>query len=249
MHKTRRIVLVCIPAALLTCAAVLGLLFYFGVLQCNNPSTETYPVRGVDVSSYQGEIDWPVLAAQDIRFAFIKATEGSSAVDPCFTRNLAGALKTDLRIGAYHFFSYDSPGETQADNFIAAVPVWDGMLPPVVDVEFYGDKEKNPPDKAAVQAELTDLLARLEAHYGLKPILYATEKSYALYIDGALDAYDLWIRSVFRSPRLPENRRWTFWQYSNRKRLAGYSGRESYIDMNLFYGSPEQFEQYAGTSA
>lgn len=76
----------------------------------------------MDVSSWQGEIDWPTLAGQGLSFAFIKATEGSGFTDPRFSYNWEQARKTALRVGAYHFFSYDSPGETQADNFIAAVP-------------------------------------------------------------------------------------------------------------------------------
>ncbi len=56
----------------------LFLLFWNGVVLLNNPSTTEYPVRGVDVSSYQGEIDWQVLSSQQISFVFIKATEGST---------------------------------------------------------------------------------------------------------------------------------------------------------------------------
>ena len=59
-------------------------LFYFGIWHFNNPSSTQYPVRGVDVSSYQGNIDWAVLSKQNISFAFIKATEGSSFVDKYF---------------------------------------------------------------------------------------------------------------------------------------------------------------------
>ena len=80
-------------------------------------------------------------------------------------------------MGAYHFFSYDSPGETQADNFIAAVPREPGALPPVVDVEFYGDKAADPPAAADVHPQLDALLRCLEAHYGVRPILYATGKA------------------------------------------------------------------------
>ena len=72
-------------------------------------------------------------------FAFLKATEGSSLQDVRFAQNWANAQAAGVRVGAYHFFSYDSPGETQADNFISAVPVTPGALPPVVDIEFYGD--------------------------------------------------------------------------------------------------------------
>ena len=73
--------------ALILAGVLLASLFWFGVLKFNNPSRQTYPVRGVDVSVYQGDIDWQILADQNIDFAFIKATEGSSFVDPNFSYN------------------------------------------------------------------------------------------------------------------------------------------------------------------
>ena len=203
-----------------------------------------YPVRGVDVSSYQGEIDWKTLSSQNLSFAFIKATEGSSLVDPCFDYNYEQAQKTDLRIGAYHFFSYDSSGEDQAENFISTVSKIDNMLPPVIDLEFYGDKEKNPPEQKAVREQLDRMLKKLEDHYGQKPIIYATEKSYSLYLAGAYEEYDIWIRNVITGPSLSDNRQWTFWQYTNREQLKGYQGKEKYIDMNVFSGTPEEFSAY-----
>ena len=77
---------------------------------------------GVDVSAFQGKIDWHILAGESISFAFIKATEGSGYVDDNFEDNWRKASQTDLKIGAYHFFSYDSSGLTQAENFIQTVP-------------------------------------------------------------------------------------------------------------------------------
>ena len=97
-----------------------------------------YPVRGVDVSNFQGEVDWNTLSAQNISFAYIKATEGSSYKDERFDYNWKNASDCDLRIGAYHFFSFESSGETQAGNFIKTVKAVDDMLPPVIDVEYYG---------------------------------------------------------------------------------------------------------------
>lgn len=229
---------------LLSLIALLAMLLYNGTILLNNPSRYTYPVRGVDVSSYQGEIDWPVLASQDIQFAFIKATEGSSFVDPYFKPNLTAAQQTSLRVGAYHFFSYDSSGKTQAENFIANVPATAAMLPPVVDLEFYGDKEKNLPVKEDVVRELASLLQELEAHYGKRPILYATDKSNRLYLAGEFDEYDLWIRNVVSTPSLAEGQTWTFWQYTNRERLAGYHGKETFIDINVFHGSQAEFDAY-----
>ncbi len=235
-----------ITAALIVVAAIVAVILFFnGIFQLNNPSRQDFPVRGVDVSSYQGDIDWDTLAAQGIQFAFIKATEGSSFVDPQFAANFANAAKTDLRIGAYHFFSYDSSGQTQADNFIANVSKTDS-LPPVIDVEFYGDKEANPPAKADVQASLTALLTRLEEHYDVKPILYATQKSYDLYIAGAFADYDVWIRNVYSTPALSDGRAWTFWQYTDKATLPGTHGEERFIDMNVFAGTAAEFAAYGG---
>lgn len=222
----------------------LGFLFYQGILQFNHPSKELYPIRGVDISSYQGEIDWKILSEQDIQFAFIKATEGSSFEDPFFQQNWKKASDTSLRIGAYHFFSYDSPGISQAKHFIKTVQSKEEMLPPVVDVEFYGDKESNPPKADEVVKELTAYLDLLESHYGTKPIIYATHKSYDLYIMGDFEEYPIWIRDIFQTPKLKDNRQWTFWQFSNRMVLKGYQGKEKYIDMNVFYGSEEEFLNY-----
>ena len=123
----------------------------------------------MDVSSYQGEVDWPVLAEQGVDFAFIKATEGSLLQDRRFAAQLGWSGGGRSAGGSYHFLSYDSPGETQADNFIAAVPVTEGALPPVVDIEFYGEYLDTPPEKERVRAILDPLLERLEAHYGVKP--------------------------------------------------------------------------------
>ncbi|MCL2634163.1 MAG: calcium-translocating P-type ATPase, PMCA-type [Oscillospiraceae bacterium] len=224
--------------------SVLCLLLYNGVIWFNNPSTQKYPVRGVDVSSYQGVIDWEILADNNIDFAFIKATEGSSHVDEKFAYNWEKALSdTDLLIGAYHFFSYDSSGITQAENFIKTVPIVSGTLPPVIDIEFYGDIEKNLPSREHTGEILNDMLIILEEHYGHKPIIYATMKSYNLYIKNEYEEYPIWIRDVIKKPVLPDGREWVFWQYSHRETLNGYDGVERFIDMNVFYGSTYELRE------
>jgi len=220
------------------------LLIWNGFFLLNNPSQQQYPVRGVDVSSYQGNIDWETLSSQGISFVFIKATEGSTFVDPNFDYNYRQAQKTNLRVGAYHFISYDSSGEAQANNFIQNVEKCANMLPPVIDIEFYGDKEKNMPEQSAVRKQLSILVEMLESNYGMIPIIYATKKSYSLYISGAFEDYDIWIRNVLSTPKLTDGRAWTFWQYTNRERLDGYAGKEKYIDLNVFFGTEAEFESY-----
>ena len=80
-------------------AGIMAYLIWNGRILLNNPSKTRYPVRGVDVSHYQGEIDWKVLGRQDIDFAYIKATEGSSHVDEKFSQNWSCLLYTSERCG------------------------------------------------------------------------------------------------------------------------------------------------------
>ena len=228
---------ICIAAtAALLCSALV-----FGILLPNTMRAERYGVKGVDVSSYQGEIDWQTLSEQGICFAFIKATEGSSFTDPYFVRNFTQAQMTQLKVGAYHFFSYDSAGKTQAENFIAAVEPFEGMLPPVIDLEFYGNYYTSPPARADVEPQLKAMLQHLERHYGQRPVIYATERSYRLYLAGDYANYDIWLRDVRGVPRLSDGRAWTFWQCSDRAQLDGYSGKERFIDMNVFFGDAAVF--------
>lgn len=244
MKKKALIVLSILLGSLLTLGVLVAVLLWNGVILLNNPSKDEYPVRGVDVSAYQGEIDWKTLSGQGIDFAFIKSTEGSSFRDRHFGFNWEQAQKTELSVGAYHFFGFDSAGVTQAENFINAVIPFDGMLPPVIDIEFYGDKEKNPPSRADVGVQLKAMLNALEEHYGLKPIIYATKESYELYLDGDYAEYDIWIRDVIGEPSLSDGRQWTFWQYTNRETLDGYKGEEKYIDVNVFNGGLAEFLNY-----
>lgn len=220
---------------------VFAILFWNGIIHFNNPPSGS--VIGVDVSSYQGDIDWEMLSSQDISFAFIKATEGSSFVDPYFEKNWENAANTDLRIGAYHFFSFESSGETQADLFCSTVTPVDNMLPPVIDVEFYGrfESEKDL-NISEVKHELRILVDLISDKYGMKPIIYASDESYEAIVKNDFDDCDLWFRSVYFS--IPNEIEAVFWQFSNRHRLDGYSGEEVYIDMNVFCGRSEDFENY-----
>lgn len=230
--------------AALVASVGLGVAWWAGVLHLNNPSVQQYPVRGVDVSRYQGDIDWPRLAGQGIDFAFIKATEGSSYVDPRFAENLDAAGAAGLRVGAYHFFSFESPGASQADHVIATVPARSGMLPIAIDVEFYGDFWTTPAPVADVRRELDDLVQRLTANYGTRPLIYTTGEAYDRYLSGAFDGEQVWIRDVWREPALADGRAWTFWQYSDRHRLPGYHGQEPFIDLNVYAGSRADWDSY-----
>lgn len=189
---------------------------------------------GVDISSYQADVDMEKLKEQDIRFVYIKASEGSKLQDDKFASNWENALKAGLPSGAYHFFSFDSPGSTQAENFIKAVgDDIKGRLLPVVDVEYYGDKEKNPPDKEDVIRELTVFLNAVEDKYGVKPMIYTGAGIYEKYLSDLAPEYKFWISSLYTPLSWNYHGDWYIWQYLNRGRLEGCSGGEQYIDLNV----------------
>ena len=174
------------------------------------------------------------LKEQNIEFVFIKATEGSTIKDARFADNWENAKAVGLLSGAYHFFSFDSEGRTQAINFIETVgPDLKGRLLPVVDVEYYGDKEQNPPEKEDVVRELRAFLEALEAEYGVKPLIYTSPGIYEKYIKGEFDEYKRWMSSLYTPLSWNYKDDWYIWQYLNRGELRGYSGGERYIDLNV----------------
>lgn len=205
-------------------------------------------VTGVDVCQFQKEIDWQGLASEDIHFAYIKATEGSSHIDPNFEVNWEGACEAMDRVGAYHFLSYDSPGDTQADNFIANIPKNRHMLPPAIDVEFYGKykKEKNYPTQEQVDSVLQVLLDRLEDKYKMKPVIYTNNFIYDTYISGKYDEYPIWISDPNIPEKLSDDRDWTFCQYTFRNKSQYVANGEKYLDMNVFHGGLSKLRKYKG---
>ncbi len=224
--------------------SVLGALM-IGVTSCAScllstavVNKEKYPVFGVDVSNYQGKINWKTLESQGVEFAFIKATEGSSHVDESVEENLKNAAETDIKISCYHFFSFDSAGETQAENFIKNVPAESIDMPPVIDIEYYADKQQNKPTQEETEKILVPLIEKLEEYYGVKPIIYSTLPVYMRYVMKNYSDCPLWIRSVNFEPDLLE---WKFWQYDSSGKLEGYNGKEECIDFNVYCGSHEEF--------
>jgi len=164
-------------------------------------------------------------------------------LDECFTYNWEHARQTNLKIGAYHFFSFQSSGATQAQHFIDTVSYQSRTLYPVVDVELYGRYASKPASKEKVLASLTEYLTILEAYYKVKPIIYTTMKTYRLYFSDSFKDYPLWIRNVYFKPDFLIHRSWTLWQYSDHELLDGYSGSEPFIDLNVFSGDQNDLDR------
>ena len=218
--------------------AVLAAVFFLSLIKdkkilINRMFIRNSDVIGVDVSEYQHEIDMTELKSQNISFVIIRATEGSSLVDDKFAVNWKNAHDCGLVAGAYHFFSFDSAGKTQAENFIKTVGDLSNDLLPMVDVEYYGDKIDNPPDKETVQKELQDYLDILEERYGVKPMIYCSKLIWNRYLKDDFSEYALWVRNVYYPIWLDFGSKWSIWQYQDTGLLSGYSGYEKYIDMNV----------------
>ena len=190
--------------------------------------------RGVDISNHQANVDMQKLAAQNIKFVYMKATEGSTYVDNYFATNWQNAKDAGLARGAYHFFSFDSTGEAQAESFINTVGAdLKGDLLPVIDVELYGKYETAPPARETIVREVKVMSDRLEAQYGAKPMIYAQRDLYDLYLKGDFDENPRWVRSIYFPARWENGDNWLVWQYKDQGELQGYSGGEKYIDLDV----------------
>lgn len=222
---------------LLLAVIAAGVLFYlvkFQGFDLNSRLVRQSDIRGVDISSYQVDVDMAELKSQGIQFIYIKATEGSAHQDEYFSQNWGRAAAASLPAGAYHFFSFDSPGATQAQNFISVVgPSLEGRLLPVLDVELSGDYKEHPPETADVVREVRAFSDAIQQQYGVKPMLYAQWDVYLRYLRSDFGDYPRWVRSVYWPVWLEAGNDWLVWQYSGRGQLQGYSGGESLIDLNV----------------
>ena len=202
-----------------------------------------YQVHGVDVSRWQGEIDWPKLRTQGANFAFIKATDGGDHLDPMFQTNWRRAKEAGIKRGAYHFFYWCRVASSQAEWFIRNVPKDPDALPPVIDAEYNGQSScKKRLSRAQYVEKITVFSQMLERHYGKRPIIYTAPDFYEDNLSGELKNHPFWLRSVAAHPskRYP-NRRWVFWQYSGSGLSHGVDGK---IDLNVFSGSENDWHNW-----
>lgn len=203
---------------------------------------DRYRIWGIDISHYQGKIDWKKAKGTGLRFAYIKATEGTDFVDNRFQRNWKETKKLGVPRGAYHFYRLCKDAKKQAANFIKNVPKELSSLPPVIDLELHKNCNK-PPSREFFRKELKIFSDALEREYDKKPILYVIWDFYEKYLTGEVSDYQLWISDPWghEEPVLPEVRKWTLWQYDYKGKLSGISGD---VDLNFFNGDEEQFQKF-----
>ncbi len=206
-------------------------------------SAQNYPVHGIDVSRWQGQIDWAAVRAAGTRFAFIKSTEGGDHIDPNFVANWNGARAAGIPVGAYHFVFWCRPAHEQAQWFVQHIPAAPDAMPPVLDLEWNGHSRtcprKVPREVALEKARL--MLRELEQHTGKVPIIYTDITFHREVLEGEaeFDRYPMWLRSTAARPEERYvGRRWSFWQYTTTGRVPGIRGD---VDRNAFAGTETEF--------
>ncbi|MBE0340900.1 glycoside hydrolase [Paenibacillus sp. 28ISP30-2] len=194
--------------------------------------------QGIDVSRYQGNIDWKVVKAEGISFAFIKASQGQRYVDPTFITNTKGARAAGVLLGAYHFVDATSveAAKAEARHFAEVLEQIGGAK--ALDLPAVMDYENNPGNlsKTLISAVALAFLLELERVTGRKPIIY-TGNAFATNFNASLGGYPLWI-ARYSETRVPTDtaawKRWDIWQYSDSGKVAGIKGN---VDMNEFDGT------------
>ena len=201
-------------------------------------------VIGIDVSKYQGNIDWSKLAIpanaagkvsrsgsflQPVLFIIAKSTQGTSIRNSFFTGQFGGAKEHGIVRGAYHFLSPSSSGTEQARYFIRHTPLEAGDLPPVLDLEVKQSVMRK--QHAKILRIARQWLDAVEQHYGVKPIIYTYDNYYRDYLHGhGFDDYDFWIANYNGGPRHAEC---LFWQFTETGKVLGINHA---TDINVFEG-------------
>ncbi len=182
---------------------------------------------GIDVSSYQKDIDWRTTASdKNIKFVYVKATEGATHRQRHYAYNMENARKHGIKVGAYHFMRTTVPVKRQFENFISVVKLEDQDLVPLIDIETKGSwTAKQLADSVLYFAQL------LEKHYGCKPMIYTGSSFYNSYLAGRIKGYKLFIARYSKLEPKLSDATWTLWQFSERGRIAGI---DTHVDLCRF---------------
>ncbi len=211
----------------------------------NAPHPRDYAVHGIDVSKYQGDIDWSAVAGSGVKFAWIKATEGGDHADAKFQANWEGARAAGVARGAYHFVYWCRSPLEEVRWFEQNVPVEAGALPPVLDVE--SDSESRTCHKylepSQTISDIKMMLRDMEQYFGKKPIIYTSVDFYqAILSQGDFSDYPMWVRSTKYHPSVKYGSTpWVFWQYQADGHIPGIRGE---VDRNVFYGSRDEWDKF-----
>lgn len=224
-----------IPIA--TIVAIVSVLVVFVFRDDRVGDCGSHAKQGIDVSHHQGVIDWSKLAASsDIKYAYIKATEGATHKDTRYHVNTREAREAGILVGSYHYFHPHVAVDRQLSNFMDMVDMSIQDLAPVIDIEERGKKSNR-----AICDSLSKFVDLLTTHCGVEPIIYTGQSYYNKILQDRFKENKLWIARYgilkFKMrPVLGNGEKCTIWQYSNRGRVDGIDG---YVDLNTLCGDME----------
>jgi len=201
---------------------------------------DNFSVHGIDVSRYQKRVNWSMVRKMkdgdiSLKFAFIKATEGSDMLDQQFVRNWKKARENNLVRGAYHYFRDASSGHEQAMHFIKHVKLLPGDLPPVLDIENFKGQ-----DADGFVNEIQVWLNVIEDYYHVVPIIYSNASFYNKYLQDQFADYPLWVAHYQNTKQPAVDRVWQFWQHNEGGRVNGIN---AFVDFNVFNGTDSAFRK------
>lgn len=177
--------------------------------------------EGIDVSHYQGSIDWDQVAgAEKISYVYIKATEGATYVDDTYERNLREVRRVGLSVGSYHFYRPNTNWREQLDNLTNNVKAHEQDLVPIIDIEHRGHVSE-----AKFLRDLKDFVKHVERHYGKKPLLYSYQNFYNKHLKGHFKDYH-WMIAKYQAeePVLEDGKDYIMWQYTQSGKMPGVKG-------------------------
>jgi Lyzozyme M1 (1,4-beta-N-acetylmuramidase) len=185
-------------------------------------------ICGIDVSHYQGSIDWDRVSCYEnnpIKFVYVKATEGSTIKDDYYQRNISLAKGKGLLVGSYHYFTSKSTAEEQFENFKQTAEKEHQDLIPVVDIE---ECKYWTPD--VFHKNLQVFLNEIEAYYGKKPVIYTFSAFYNSYLIDRYKNYKIFIAQYGDgNPELKDGNSWHIWQFTRKGKVEGIHGN---VDVN-----------------
>jgi lysozyme len=194
-------------------------------------------LQGVDVSHYDGTIDWAQAKASGRVFGFVKATEGTGYTDPQFATNWAAMKQNGVVRSAYHFFHANMDPMAEATHFLSVMgTLHPGDLPPTLDLEVTDGQSA-----ATITANTIAWLDAVAAATGTKPILYTSPS----FVSGTLGSpaglqnhAQLWVANwQVTCPDVPAPfTTWPFWQYSSTGTVPGIPGSAGAVDLDEFDG-------------
>ncbi len=197
-------------------------------------------VPGIDVSRYQGVVNWRAVADAGFKFAVVRATLWNVKLDETFETNWQGARANGLLVSAYNVIKPDVSAAAQIEYFAQALIGHKWNLPPVLDIE----RDDNQTPQQITQC-VRESLRLSEQRFGRKPIVYTARWFWNKFVlpSNEWAQYDLWVASYGTAEVILPDAwpTWKIWQYSGNGHAPGIAGE---VDLNWFNGSYDDLLKY-----